>query len=69
MTGNGIEKHCFIVLNVKLHVKLRFKTFYWLLELLYTASAMNTTNKPAYFARNFAYPSNKRVIYTPELNL
>ena len=28
MTGNGVKKHCLIVLNVKLHVKRRFKTFY-----------------------------------------
>ena len=30
MTGNSVENHCFIVLNVKLQVKLRFKMFYWL---------------------------------------
>ena len=35
MTGDSVEKHCFVVLNVKLQVKLRFKTFYWLLKLLY----------------------------------
>ena len=30
MTGNSVEKQCFVVLNVKLEVKLKFKTFYWL---------------------------------------
>ena len=29
MTGNSVQKS-FVVLNVKLKVKLRFKTFYWL---------------------------------------
>ena len=26
--GHSVEKHCFLVLNVKLQVKLRFKMFY-----------------------------------------
>ena len=26
MTDNDIEKHCFVVLNVKLQVTLKFKT-------------------------------------------
>ena len=30
MTGNSVEKKCFVVLNVKLEVKLRFKMLYWL---------------------------------------
>ena len=34
VTGNNAEKHCYVVFNVKLQVKLRFKTFYWLLKLL-----------------------------------
>ena len=42
MTGNSVEK-CFVVLNVKLEVKLWFKTFYWLQNLLRTASALNAT--------------------------
>ena len=29
MTDNSVEK-CFVVLNVKLAVELKFKTFYWL---------------------------------------
>ena len=28
MTGNSVEKYCFVVLNVKFKVKCRFKTFY-----------------------------------------
>ena len=28
MNGNSAENYCFIVLNVELQVKLRFKTFY-----------------------------------------
>ena len=28
--GNSVEKYCFLVLNVKLQVKRRFKTFYQL---------------------------------------
>ena len=28
MTGNSVEKHCFVMMNVKLQVKLRLKTFY-----------------------------------------
>ena len=39
--ANGVEKYCFVVLNVKLQVKVRFKTFCWLLELLYTAFVQN----------------------------
>ena len=28
MTCNSVENYCFVVLNIKLQVKLRFKTFY-----------------------------------------
>ena len=28
MTGNSVEKKCFVVLNVKSEVKLRFKIIY-----------------------------------------
>ena len=52
MAGDSLEK-CFVVLNVKLVVKLRFKTFRWLQNLLPTAFALNTTTKPACFAPNF----------------
>ena len=38
MTGNSVEK-CFEVLNVKLEVKPRSKTLYWLHNLLSTAFA------------------------------
>ena len=53
MTGISIDKHCYIVLNVKLQVKLRFKTFYWLLKLLPTALALSTGSNTACFAWNF----------------
>ena len=33
MAANSVQKHCCFVLNVKLQVKVRFKTFYLLLEL------------------------------------
>ena len=53
MAGNSVEK-CFVVLNVKLEVKLRFKTFCWLQNLLPTAFAFKITTEPASFARNFS---------------
>ena len=49
-------KHCFVVLNTKLLGKVRFKTFYRLLELLYTAFDFKASTKTA-------YPRNKSVIY------
>ena len=54
MNVNGVENQCFVVLNIKLHVKITFKTFYWLLELLYAAFIVTTTTKMAFFARNFS---------------
>ena len=53
MTGRSVENHCLVVLNVKLLVKRRFKTFDRLLNLLYTAFALNTTINKACFAQNF----------------
>ena len=53
MTGRSVENHCLVVLNVKLLVKRRFKTFYRLLNLLYTAFALNTTINKACFAQTF----------------
>ena len=53
MTGISVEKYCFVMLNVKLQVNLRFKTSYRVLKLLYTAFALNTSNNTAYFARKF----------------
>ena len=43
MTAKSVEKHYFIALNVKLHVKIRFKKFYWLLKPFVNAFAWNTT--------------------------
>ena len=62
MNVNSVEKHCFHVLAVKLQVKVRFKTCYRLLELLYT------TKRLAVF-RIFVYPSSKCVIYRLERNI
>ena len=53
MMGNSVEK-CFPLLNVKLQVKLRFKTFCELQILLDTAFALNTNM--ACFAEKFSYP-------------
>ena len=52
MTGNSVEKHCFIVLNIKSQIKLRFEVFHYLLKLVYTAFALNTTANTSCFARN-----------------
>ena len=53
LTNNSIEQHCFVVMNVKLLVRIGLKTFSSLLELLYTAFALNKTTNTACFARNF----------------
>ena len=50
MSDNSVEKYCFVVLNVKLRVKLQLKTFYELLKPLYTGFTLNTTTKTACFA-------------------
>ena len=69
MSANKVEKHSFVILNEKLQVKIKFKTFHWLLELLYTAFALNATTTELVLLEIFAYPSNKCVTYRPELNL
>ena len=48
----NVEKHCMVVWQVKLQVKIRFKTFYQPLELQYSSLALNSTTSTAYFARN-----------------
>ena len=52
MVRNSVEK-CFVVLKVKLEVKPRSKTFYWLQNLLSTAFTFNIITKPVCLARNF----------------
>ena len=69
MTGNSVQKHGFVLRNVKLQVKLRFKTFYWLLKLLYTAFAWNTATSGLFCSKFWHILCNKRVIYGPERNL
>ena len=53
MTGNCAQEHYFVLLNVKLQVKFRFKRFYGLLNLICSAFILNTTTKMACFAQNF----------------
>ena len=53
MTGSSLEKPYFVVFNVKLQVKLRFKIFYWLLKLLPTTFVFNTTTNTACVSGNF----------------
>lgn len=43
MTAKSVEKYYFIALNVKLHVKIRFEKFYWLLKPFVNAFAWNIT--------------------------
>ena len=64
-----VEKHCFVEWNVKLRVKIRFKTFYLFLEFFNADSALNILLTLLVLLEIFAYPSNERVIYGPELNL
>ena len=64
LTGNGVEKQCFVVLNVQLQEKLRFRTFYWLLKRLYTAFYLEQHYQQVEI---FACPSNKHVIHGLEL--
>ena len=52
MTGNIIEKKCFVVLNVKLYVKLRFKAFFHF-KTCYIRFSPRTPLQTPYFARNF----------------
>ena len=70
-TADSVEKHwhCFVVLNVKLQVNIRFRTFYWLLELFFSHFALNSTTNTVCFAQNFAYHSSKCVFYGRELNI
>ena len=35
MIANSVRIYCIVVLNLKLGIKIRFKTFCWLLEVLY----------------------------------
>ena len=52
-----------------MQVKVRFKSFYWLLELLYTASPWTPPPEWLVLLEHFAYPCYKREIHRPELNL
>ena len=66
MAANSVEKHCYVVLNVKLEVKVRFETFYWLLELSPNAFALITVPNTRFtLLERLAYPSNKYVICRP----
>ena len=50
------------VFNVKLQMKFRVKTFYWLLELLYATFDLNANKNKVCLLKIFAYPS--KVKYT-----
>ena len=52
MHVSSVGKHCFVVLNVKLQVKVRFKTFYWLLELLYIAFNLKTPQNVSFCSKS-----------------
>lgn len=54
MNASSVEKHCFVMLNVKLEVKVRFKRIFFRLELLYTAFTLSTTTKMACFTRSLS---------------
>ena len=68
-TNNSVEKHCFVVLNVKLQVKVRFETFFdfWNSHIVLSHGA--TLPARLVLLKIFTYPIKKRVIYRPELNL
>ena len=53
MAGSSVEKYNFFVLNVKLVVKLRFKRFYLLENLLSTTFVLNTTTNTVCPTSNF----------------
>ena len=54
MAGSSVEKYKFFVLNVKLVVKLRFKRFYLLENLLSTTFALYTTTNTVCPTSNFS---------------
>ena len=47
---SSAEKHCFVALNVKLQVNVRFKRLYWLLELSYASFVVKSTTRTVCFA-------------------
>ena len=64
MTVNSVKKHCFLLLNVKWIIKIKFKTFYlnfWNFYILLQTGLV--------LLEIFAYLSNKQVVYGPELGL
>ena len=68
MTADSVEKHRFIVSNLKLQVTIRFKMFYWLLELLHTPLALSTILTWLFILKIFEYPSDNRISCKAELN-
>lgn len=69
MSANIVEEHCFVVLNVKLPLTVRFKVFYELLEPFYTRFALNTATNTVVLLKMFACPGKEPVNYVSELNL
>ena len=68
MAINSVQKHCFVVLHVKLQMKIRLETFHWYLELLYTAFTLTPLPNQLDLLKKNLYPSNKCLIYRPDLN-
>ena len=67
MTANSVENYCFIVMNIKLRVKRRFKIFidFWNCYILLSPWAPLPTR--FVLLKIFAYPTNKSVTYRLEL--
>ena len=67
----SVEKHGTVMLNFPLQEKVRFKTFYWLLQLPYTAFALIVSTKTDYFVRYFFYIFSLQVrkLYTKSESL
>lgn len=69
MIANSVEKHCFVMLKLKLQIKIRPQTFCWFLELSTSASPLKATTNTAFFPRKLWCPYNKHLIYGQEPNL
>ena len=69
MTANSVENHHFIPLNLKLQVEIKFKKFFDFKICYKMFSPDHHLKQATCFAQISVYPSNKSVIYRPELNL
>ena len=69
MTAESAEKHCSVVLNVKLQLKLTSKRFIDFKSYYTMFSPWTLLPTRLVLLKMFANPSNKSVIYGPKLNL